>query len=77
MLEFLSRGCICKTGCVNKRCSCRRKERSCGAGCECRGCKNVQLLDTQPDEVEAEEEEEEEEKKKKKKKKKKKWKKKK
>ena len=63
-LDFLSRGCTCKTGCLSKRCSCQRKERSCGAGCECRGCKNI-LSHTQPehedeDEVNEDEVEEDE-----------------
>ena len=42
-LDSLNKGCTCKTGCKTKRCSCVKKERKCGAGCECKGCVNVQL----------------------------------
>jgi len=28
-------GCGCKNGCKNKKCSCRKNERSCGSGCKC------------------------------------------
>ena len=44
-LDFLDKGCSCKTGCKPKRCSCKKKERSCGAGCECKGCTNIHLKD--------------------------------
>ena len=43
-LDFLNKGCTCKTGCKTKRCSCVKKERKCGAGCECKGCVNVQFF---------------------------------
>ena len=42
-LDFLEKGCSCKTA---KRCSCKKKERSCGAGCECRSCSNICLKDS-------------------------------
>ena len=42
-LDFLNKGCTCKTGCKTKRCSCQKKERECGAGCECKGCTNITL----------------------------------
>lgn len=59
-LDFLSKGCGCKTGCKTNRCSCKKMGRSCGAGCECRGCTNMQLA-SQPSLEEDEEEEEDEE----------------
>ena len=42
-LDFLNKGCTCKTGCKTKRCSCQKNGRECGAGCECRGCTNMKL----------------------------------
>ncbi|VDI76736.1 Hypothetical predicted protein [Mytilus galloprovincialis] len=38
---FLTKGCNCKTGCVNNRCLCRRKGNVCGPGCSCTLCKNT------------------------------------
>ena len=59
-LNFLTKGCACKTGCQTKRCSCQKNGRSCGAGCECRGCKNLRLEQNEnQDEIEVEEDEEE------------------
>ena len=40
-LNFIDKVCTCKTGCKTKWCSCQKNERSCGAGCECRGCTNI------------------------------------
>ena len=42
-LDFLAKGCTCKTGCRTKRCSCQKNGRDCGAGCECKGCTNMKL----------------------------------
>ena len=42
-LDFLNKGCTCKTGCKTKRCRCRKQGRECGAGCECKGCTNITL----------------------------------
>lgn len=42
-LDFLCKGCACKSGCRTKRCSCQKKGIFCGAGCECRDCSNMQL----------------------------------
>ena len=57
-LDFLNKGCVCKTGCHTKRCSCVKANRQCGASCECRGCTNIQLRN--PPELQEEEEREEE-----------------
>ena len=59
-LDFLNKGCVCKTGCKTKRCNCVKSNRQCGAGCECRGCTNLQLSNA-PDIQEEEEREEENE----------------
>lgn len=56
-LDFLNKGCSCKTGCKTRRCSCRKNERSCGAGCECRECTNKQTPLTLPDDKDEYEEE--------------------
>ena len=57
-LEFLSKGCTCKSGCKNKRCDCVKSNRQCGASCECRGCTNMQLRT--PPQLQQEEEEQDE-----------------
>lgn len=68
-LNFLDKGCSCKGGCTSRRCGCKKNGRTCGIGCECRDCKNIQATCTKhkdrsanssDDEGEAEEEEEEE-----------------
>lgn len=53
----MSKGCTCKTGCGTKRCRCRKESRTCGAGCECRGCTNSAIA--QQDRERNEENEEE------------------
>ena len=47
-INFLTKGCSCKTGCKTRRCRCRRNERFCGPGCECMQCVNV-LVETPPE----------------------------
>ena len=42
-IDYLIRGCACKTGCKTKRCKCKKKGTHCGPGCECQGCANVPL----------------------------------
>lgn len=39
-IKFLKEGCKCKTGCVNLRCKCKKRESLCGPGCSCVGCQN-------------------------------------
>ena len=63
-LDFLTKGCSCKSGCKTRWCSCRKGERQCGAGCECRGCTNFsqsQQPDGDGDEDDIENEDEERE----------------
>ena len=41
MFFILTRGCGCKkSGCMNKRCKCKKAERMCIPGCSCRNCEN-------------------------------------
>ena len=50
-LDFLAKGCTCKTGCRTKRRSCQKNGRYCGAGCECKGCTNMKLSVPQQSEL--------------------------
>ena len=59
-LDFLDKGCMYKMGCKTKQCSCQKNGRSCGAGCECRGCTNMQISCLQHQEETFEDDEEEE-----------------
>ncbi len=34
-IDFLLRGCGCKTGCSTNRCRCHQKSMHCGPGCTC------------------------------------------
>ena len=40
-IEFVLKGCKCKTGCTSKRCKCKKSERMCGPGCQCLNCLNT------------------------------------
>ena len=40
-LDFVLKGCKCKTGCSTRRCSCRHKDSICGPGCQCLNCANT------------------------------------
>ena len=42
-LDFLNKDRLCKTGCKTMKCSCKKRGRECGSGCECRGCTNLSL----------------------------------
>ena len=53
-----TRGCKCVTGCITGRCSCRRKQKECGEGCQCLYCTNINTVhdkDTEIDELVIEE----------------------
>ena len=39
---LLTKGCKCKTGCMTRRCMCKRKGQSCSEGCSCLNCLNLQ-----------------------------------
>lgn len=40
-IEFVLKGCKCKTGCITRKCKCRKNHGKCGPGCQCTGCTNV------------------------------------
>ena len=40
-IQFLTKGCSCKTGCASNNCGCKKKSNYCGPGCECQGCTNL------------------------------------
>ena len=42
-IQFLTKGCTCKHGCKTRRCSCKKKSKHCGPGCECQGCVNLDV----------------------------------
>ena len=51
-LDFVLKGCKCKTGCKTRICSCRKKERQCGPSCYCQFCNNLNTQrHTCPDET--------------------------
>ena len=41
IIQFLTKGCGCKSGCMSKRCGCVKKDSRCGPGCDCIGCNNI------------------------------------
>ena len=43
-IQFLTKCCSCKKGCVCNNCGCRRRRKNhCGPGCECQGCVNLPI----------------------------------
>ena len=47
-VQWYTKGCGCKTGCLTNRCKCRKNtEGFCGPGCKCINCKNVSLMKEQ------------------------------
>ena len=42
-IQFLTKGCSCKKGCVSNKCGCRKRSSHCGSGCECQGCVNLPI----------------------------------
>ena len=53
-IEFLTKGCSCTKGCRTLRCGCRKKQRSCGPGCLCQGCTNLNTSESPPDDSSSE-----------------------
>ena len=53
-IEFLTKGCSCTKGCRTLRCGCRKKQRSCGPGCLCQGCTNLNTSESLPDDSSSE-----------------------
>ena len=50
-IDFVLKGCKCKTGCASNRCKCKKNMHVCGPGCQCLNCcnmpthQNSQILD--------------------------------
>ena len=42
-IEFLTKGCSCLKGCKTLRCGCKKRQKICGPGCLCQGCKNTEI----------------------------------
>ena len=59
-MRLLLRGCGCKKGCSNKRCSCFKAGVKCGPGCRCTNCENLPSSRSQPDDQDENEVEQEE-----------------
>ena len=57
-VEFLTKGCRCKTGCDTKRCKCLKAGLSCGPSCRCLNCKNNMQYTSQKQQQEKEQEKE-------------------
>ena len=57
-VEYLTRGCKCRTGCTSRRCRCNKAELQCGPSCQCVNCNNTSsyLPPTQETEDEVQEE---------------------
>ena len=51
-INFLTKGCSCKKGCLSQRCGCRKSGHHCGPGCQCHDCQNVLPVTAVPDETE-------------------------
>lgn len=44
-IQWYTKGCACKSGCITNRCSCyKNKKQHCRPGCKCINCKNVPTL---------------------------------
>jgi len=41
-VRLLMNGCGCKSGCRTRRCSCKKRNSVCGAGCRCVHCENTE-----------------------------------
>ena len=50
-INFLTKGCSCRGGCLTRRCGCTKNGRHCGPGCQCQNCKNVVTSDREPQEI--------------------------
>ena len=40
-VQYLTKGCKCKTGCTTKRCLCQKGQTLCGPSCQCTNCRNT------------------------------------
>lgn len=39
-VDYLTKGCKCKTGCGTRRCKCKKDAKMCGPSCRCVNCTN-------------------------------------
>ena len=53
-VEYLTKGCKCKTGCSTLRCKCKKESLQCGPSCHCVNCKNTSQYVRQNEEAEQE-----------------------
>ncbi len=57
-IDFLTKGCSCKKGCVSARCGCFGKGKKCGpGGCQCLNCLNTTVIPLQEPDSSSEESE--------------------
>ena len=42
-VDFVMKGCRCKTGCITNRCKCKKSTQICGPSCQCINCANTYL----------------------------------
>ena len=58
-VEYLIQGCKCKTGCIIRRCKCKKQTIQCGPSCHCINCNNTPSFASQTEqELQAEIDEE-------------------
>jgi len=48
-VEYLMQGCKCKTGCITRRCKCKKQTIQCGPSCHCINCNNTPSFVSQPE----------------------------
>lgn len=53
-VEYLTKGCKCRTGCSTFCCRCKKQSLQCGPTCHCTNCKNTSRYVTQNEETEQE-----------------------
>ncbi len=46
-IDYLMKGCSCKTGCQSQRCGCRKNNHNCGPGCQRHNCTNLPVINAQ------------------------------
>ena len=57
-VEYLTKGCKCKTGCGTRRYKCIKGSLKCGPSCQCVNCRNATMYIAQNSETEEELQEE-------------------
>ena len=41
ILRTILKSCKCITGCTTRRCNCRKNDKECSLGCDCKNCNNI------------------------------------